>query len=130
MKNESSKPKGIASLIVVIVVSAVALLIATTSTLTEMGESQSRMHQNLGKSVFMSAESCLEEAFIALNIDRNYAGGSLEINGTSCTIAVSPSGNSATISVTGTKEGHTRKLQAQAEWSGAFEVTAWQELLN
>ena len=130
MKLKHLTPSGIAALVIVIMVSAVALLLATTATLTGLEETQARLYQTQSKQVLAAAEGCLEEALFTLNGNHEYTGGTLILQGVSCTISVTGLGTARQIDLLAESGVYTRHLQAQVDWGTNFELTDWKELSN
>jgi len=56
------------------------------------------------------ADGCVEEANYRLKLDSSYTGGTIAYASTSCTISVSGSGTTRTVTSTATISGFTRRV--------------------
>ncbi len=127
----SKNHKGFTVMIVVIVLSAAALLVALTAAGRGLDETQISLRERLSRATFVAAEGCLEDALLQLNQNHNYAGGALALSGVSCTITVSGSGTTRLVNVAATHPNSTAShLQADADWSAGFKAMAWREMTN
>src|SRR3989338_5627843 len=98
MKNVELKNKsGISLLIVVMIISAMALLLATTASLIGIDSLQNGMRQNATLETFAGADGCMETAIKKLRNDRSYAGEALTLGNVACTITLTGSATSRTI---------------------------------
>lgn len=129
---KTNQKQGVSTLLMVIVISAVALIIAVTAALKGIDETQTGLHQRKSIETFTATDGCLEEALIKLNGDRTgYTGENLTIGDVSCVVTVTGAGNTRTINVTSTHDGtYTREFEADVDFSSGFEVTSWQELTD
>jgi len=133
MKNIELKNKsGISLLIVVFVISAIALLLATTAGIIGIDELQTGMRQNATLETFAGADGCMETAIKKLRNDMSYTGEALTIGNVACTITVTGSGTSRVIKARAayTSTNYVRELQANVDWSSQYQITSWQELTN
>ena len=130
MNHLSQKSKGFSLLIFTIVLATAGLLLALTASRTGIQETQNNLRYGLSKTTFAAASGCLEDALLQLNQNHAYTGGSLSLNGVSCTITVSGSGTTRTVDVAAVNGAFTRRLQADANWTASFAVTAWREMNN
>lgn len=78
--------KGMSALITIIVITAVALIVATTAALTSIDQTQSGLDQSKSLEVEVAAESCLEHALAQQRLQENYAGEILQIDDIECVI--------------------------------------------
>lgn len=124
--------RGVSTLLMVIVISAVALMIAMSSTLAGIDGSQMDLKQSKSIETFTATDGCVEEALIKLNGDREgYIGENLTVGDVSCTITVTGAGDSRTINVTSTHDGtYTREIEVEVDWSSGFQMTSWQEITD
>lgn len=124
----SGSPSGIATLVTILIIAAIALslalsvsLVSVSSLLTDLGERQSDVS-------LAAAEGCVEDTLVRLVRDSSYAGGSLGIGHAVCTVGVTGAGGSRTIQVTSTVATFTRKLRVDVSLQGGrVSVTDWQE---
>ena len=130
MKNLIKNRGGVSTLLMVIVITGVALMIASSATLTGIDEAQMDLKQNKSIETFIATDGCAEEGLIKLNGDRDsYTGEVLVIGDVSCTITVTGAGNTRTINVTSTHDGiYTREIEVNVDWSSGFEITSWEQI--
>jgi hypothetical protein len=123
--------RGVAMLIVVVVISATALIMALGSTMLGIGEADSGYTVSKGEEAFSIADGCMEEALEHLRVDNTYSSGTLTLPNGSCTITISGAGSSRTVVVLGTtSDSYNKKIQATATLSPSnrsLSVTSWQE---
>jgi hypothetical protein len=132
MKNIIKNQKGMAALLTVVVISAVAIIIALSATLLGIGESEMGYTADRATEAFSVADGCMEEALNRLRKDDAYAGGSLNLGSGSCIISISGLGSTRTITVIGTVEEYNKKISSDITFlSGRrIRVDSWQELDN
>jgi hypothetical protein len=122
------KRKAAAIISAVILVSAVVLIISLSIGLSSIGENQIRLYQNQSGGVFFNIDGCAEEALTRLNKNSFYTGETLNMQGTSCLINVSGTGNVRIISISATKNDYRKNLRIDVEIFPVFTVTTWKEL--
>ncbi|MEK7150815.1 MAG: hypothetical protein AAB783_01300 [Patescibacteria group bacterium] len=124
--------RGVALLMVVVVISAAALIMALGSAILGVGEADSGYTASRGGEAFSLADGCMEEALEHLRIDNAYTGGSITATDGSCTITISGGGMSRTITVFGsTTDLYNKKIQAAVTLTPAnrsLVINSWQEL--
>jgi len=124
--------KGFIAFTSLLVISAVALAIATSISLLGITEAKSSLDFKKGQEVLKIAEGCLEESLLRLRDDVNYTTGSLNLSGGSCNITVSGAGANRTISITATIPGppsYTKNLSATVKRAGnSINLLTWQEI--
>ena len=108
---------GAAALIVVVVIAVATLIMAVTASSLGLGELDQGYTGQQGAEAFAVADGCMEETFRLIRLDTSYgvASGSLNLTTTngSCTIEVSSSGSTRTITVKGTHTNYHVKLRAE-----------------
>lgn len=122
--------RGAAALIVLLVVLAVSLIVVSTTSLTGIGNLSIGFSTQVSSDVVLSAESCVEEAFVRLTRDNSYAGGTLTVGDSTCTVTVTgaPCG-ACTVDVEATGTNFTRQIRAGVTISGStVDVTSWEEV--
>lgn len=123
--------RGIATLIVVVIVSAVALMIAMTATLKGIDETQTGAHQNKSLETFSATDGCLDEGLLELSNNSSYTGETLTLGDISCTIVVTGIGISRTINVVATYgTDYDREIEATVTLSPEFVITSWTEITD
>jgi len=129
-KNQKTQ-KGIAALIVVLVISVSTLIMALNSSFLGLGELDLGYTSQKGGEALVLADSCVEETLRRLRIESNYSGGVLNIDDGSCIISIVVAGGDRTITVESDIDGYHKKIQVGATLSGRdIAVNFWQELDN
>lgn len=126
----NSSPRGMSTLIVVIVVSVISLLIVTTRAISGIQEVRTGLHEGRSQVVLGAAEGCLEQALLNLKASPSYSGESLTFNGVACVITVTGSGTTRTIRAAAQENSniYVRALEADVDWSAGFQVLQWREI--
>lgn len=127
MKNIIKNQKGAAILVSMILISAVILTIALSLGLSSISENQINLYQSRANQILINIDGCGEEAMTQLNRNNSYAGESLTVDGTSCTISVAGSGSTRTITISATNDIYTKNLQINVTIFPTFTVTSWGE---
>ena len=123
---------GISLLIVVLVISAMALLIATTAGFIGIDALQTSMRQSTTLQAFVGADGCMEIAIKKLRDDRNYSGETITLGDNTCVITVTGSGTARMIKASAAyvSSAYLREIQVDVDWRTTYQVTSWQELMN
>ncbi|MFH0805067.1 MAG: hypothetical protein V1916_02635, partial [Patescibacteria group bacterium] len=117
------------ALIAVVIILAVTLSVAMSLSGLGVTESRRGLLQQQGGEAFAAADSCLQEAYVRLRRDPNFAAGSLNVGGSSCTITVVAAGSDRTITSTGTTGSISRRLESRITLSaGVVQVQYWKAL--
>jgi Flp pilus assembly pilin Flp len=124
IKNE----QGAAAIMVTIIMLVVATLIVSTTALIGLDDLEIGYSAQVGEDALLSAESCLEEAYVRLTRNSSYTGGSLKVGDATCTITVTgtPCGT-WTSTAEATQAEVTRTLEATVSASGTFDITNVEE---
>ena len=131
MNNFIKNKKGISVLITVIIISAVTLTVALSTTLIGIDETQIGLYQHKALETFTASDGCAEEALIKLHNDNFYNGENLLIGDVSCTITVNGAGDNRTINVVSVHDAiYAREIELEVNLAGTFSVTSWQEITN
>ncbi|MDP4008573.1 MAG: hypothetical protein Q8P68_05275 [Candidatus Peregrinibacteria bacterium] len=129
--NAYTNRRGIATLIVIIIVSAVILLIAMSATLKGIDETQTGAHQNKSLEIFSGTDGCLDEGLLGLNNSSSYTGEVLTLGNISCIIVVTGHGSTRTINVVATYgTDYDREIEAVVTLSPEFVITSWSEITD
>ena len=123
MKNR----KGFLAMSTVLIVSAIVLAIAVSTSLMGIGEGKTGLLHWQGSNALYLAEGCMEDALLKLRANVSYSGGTVTRPEGSCTVTVAGSGT-YTITVTATNITSTRQIQAVATRSGKVAISSWKEL--
>jgi hypothetical protein len=137
MKSRSKQPsafrwiineRGAAALISIVVVMALVVLVVTSVALAGLSTLEHGFAEQVSTDIILADETCAEEAIVRLQRNSAYTGGSLTVGDVACTITVSGSGSTRTITIVGVEQNFTRRLQADISLSGSVStITAWQE---
>jgi Tfp pilus assembly protein PilX len=121
--------KGVAALLVVVIICVVALLIAVGASRLGLGEMEAGYVKQKNDQTINSAEGCMEEALERLRRNSAYAGGSLNISEGSCIITVVANGTARTITTSVTAGEYNKKIQVSATLGGAaIIINSWSEI--
>lgn len=123
--------RGMAALLIVLVFSAAALLIAWSATILGIGEVSMGYTVQKGQQSLFFANGCVEESLRQLQMNENWSGGTLNLSDGSCIISVTPSGNNRSISVSALSDNFNKKfLVSTMVSSSVVTVNSWQEQEN
>jgi len=123
--------RGMVALLTVIIVSAAALLMAFSASMLGLGEMDMGYTSQKGQESLSFVNGCAEESLRQLQLDANWGGGTLNLMGGSCIIGVLTNGNNRVLTVSGTIDNFTKKLQILASVNnGMVSTTSWQEQEN
>ncbi|HTK04555.1 MAG TPA: hypothetical protein VL500_03150 [Candidatus Eisenbacteria bacterium] len=121
-------------LLTVIVIGALVLTIGIAA--SALGQSQLMLagyadREDIARTL---AIACLEESAYRLKLNSAYAGGTVPIGTDTCSVTVSGTGGTRTLTAAATLEGHTKTLTATATLkqnaaltAKAWSITAWSE---
>jgi len=123
-------PPGFAALLIILIIMSVAVAIGVGFTTFGLSDLQVGFVQSQSAEAFAAADSCMNESLIRLRRDWYYAGGTLALGGSSCTITVS--GTSPTtrlVSASSTVGAASRAIRASVTLisSGVVSSTLWEE---
>ncbi|OGH86236.1 MAG: hypothetical protein A2493_00815 [Candidatus Magasanikbacteria bacterium RIFOXYC12_FULL_33_11] len=114
----SKDKRGIMAIMMILIIGAAALILALSSIKLVVNDSQMSFTNQKGGEAFSVAEGCLEESLRRLRLNTSYTGEILNLSTGSCIIGVSSEGNDRIITVTGTAEDYTQRLQASVTLDG------------
>lgn len=110
MKNLLNDNSGLAALVTVIVISVATLSIALTIAFSGITEVQTGLFISTSSKALLIADSCAEEAYYRLKLDNSYTGGTINIEGHSCTVAVTGAGPTRSINSSATVNNFTQTI--------------------
>ena len=124
---------GFAALLTIIIVSASAFLMAYSASVLGLYELEIGYTAQKGSEALSVADGCLEESLYRLRMDTSYVGDTLTYGLSSCTINVSGSGLSRTITIAADIESSFYKhLEVEVTLSGTvyptITITDWNEV--
>lgn len=117
-------------LLLMIVTGAIILTIALGIAFSSINASQISLYQGTSNQTFLNLDGCVEEALGRLNRNNIYAGGTVTIDNTSCTISITGTNPTHTVNVTATNGDYTRKVQVVVNIFPTVSITSWQELTS
>ena len=123
MKNR----QGFLAMSTALIVSAIVIAIAISTSLIGIGEGKTGLLHWQGSNALYRAEGCMEVALLNLRSSASYAGGTITLPEGSCTVVISGSGT-YTITVSATNASSTRQIQAVATRTSKVAISSWKEL--
>ena len=126
--------KGIAALLVVVILSAAGVVIAYTASVIGLTQLEISFTGSKGLEALSIAEGCAEETLHRIRLDNNYGVGAgtinLSLGGGSCIINVTDLGGSQRqIDVTGTVSAYNKVIRLQITITvGVITVDSWEEI--
>ncbi len=131
--NILNNQKGIAAFLVIVMISAVALIMAYSAAILGLGEIEMGFDSQQGGQAFALADGCIEEAMRRLRLDTDYTGSSLSFGANSCIISVTGAGSNRTIYTTSTVGEYYKKIEAQVSFTDSpttgvvLSLDSWEE---
>ncbi len=122
--------KGVIVLLLMIVTGAIILTVALGIAFSSVNSSQISLYQGNSNRMFLNLDGCVEEALGRVNRNNLYAGGTVTIDNTSCTISITGTNPTHTVNVTATNGDYTRKVQVVINIFPTVSITSWQELTS
>ena len=121
--------RGMAALIIVLVIGATALILALSSSFLGLGELDMGFTSQKGGEVTSLADGCMEEALRQIQLAANYSGETLNLAENSCIIGVQTDGDSRIITVTAVIGDYGEKIEANVTINdGVITLNSWQKL--
>lgn len=111
----------------VLIVSAVVVAIAMSTTLIGIGEGKTGLLHWNGSNGLYLAEGCMEDALLRLRANSTYVGGIITRPEGSCTATVT-GGPTYTVAVTATNATATRRIQVVATRTDKITISSWKEM--
>ena len=126
LRSSTRQRPGAMLIITVVVLGAVALAVVFSGALRGLGEMSMGIAETRSKEALAGADACTEEAMLQLTLNTSYAGGTVTIGNTVCTIAVDTSSATLrTITVTAVRDRWTVRLKAVTDISGSRQSLVW-----
>jgi len=125
--------RGIAALLVIVIIASATLIMAYGSVLLGIGELDMGYVGQKGGEVLSVAEGCIEEALYQIHINQDYGIGMGDISFTalngSCIISVAGAGNTRTISVLGNVGDYYKRVETDILLNGSeIIINSWKEV--
>lgn len=127
--------KGIAALIVVLIITASALIMAYNASWLGLGEIDLSYSSQKGGEALSLSEACVEEALLRMKNDSNFGLGegniTLSIGTNSCIINISSNLNERVILATGIVEQFSKKVEASVNITSPnneLSLNYWREI--
>lgn len=124
MENPRSKHHGFILILAVIIISAVLSVILINASLSALTNLNNNSLSLQGAGAKFLADGCANEALLRLNRDKNYAGGSFNIDTGACLVIVSGTENTRSLAITGSLNNFSTNLTI-AVTLDPFAVTSW-----
>lgn len=125
---------GYIALVSILIICAIILLIAISTNLLAISESDMGLQKDQASQTYYLASLCAEDALMKLKNHLNYSGDeAIIINNGSCYIyPTEGSGNQdRIIKTTGTIYGHTRKIKIEIDRVNPdVQINSWQEVAD
>lgn len=136
----ATSEQGAIALLTVLILMAGSLAIVTGLSLRGIGNLQAVDTHRRGEETFPGTEGCVAEALRRLRDNAGYAGGTLSVGTTTCTVTVTDDGGGQrTIRSAATLGTTTRHIRAVAQVGtvvlsgrtvGTLTLTSWEETLQ
>ena len=125
--------RGIAALLVIVIIASATLIMAYGSALLGIGELDMGYVGQKGREALSVAEGCIEEAFYQIHINQDYGIGMGDMSFTalngSCIIGVTGAGTVRTISSLGNVGNYYKKVEADILLNGSkIIINSWKEV--
>lgn len=122
------RPRGVIALITVIILGALILAVGLSASFT--GQTETILAGALDREQLarMFAQTCADEALYRLKLDSTYTGGTVPVGASdTCTVSVSGSGSSRTITLAATSDIFTKTIviAASLKQNAAANASAW-----
>lgn len=117
---------GFVLIVVVIIISTILSVVVVTTAGKILTQLEIAETLEAGQAARASAEGCVNEVLLRLQRDLNYAGGNFLLDTTVCSAGVTGSGNTRSLTVTGTAGSYTRTFTLDLDVSTAT-VSKWVE---
>ena len=121
------QPRGLAALIVMIIIAGVALVLALSASLLGLNELETSLAASEGQQTLAWADDCLSFGLNQLRLDTNYRGQSLSQGGKSCIIEIEENSGLYDFRVTANRPDYQLIISAEAQFvDGLLAVSHWQ----
>ncbi|EKE06822.1 MAG: hypothetical protein ACD_18C00266G0003, partial [uncultured bacterium] len=110
--------RGIMALMMVLIIGASALILSLSASKLVVNDAQNSFTNKKGGESYSIVDGCLDAALQHLRLDTSYTAETLNLSTGSCIISVSSSGNDRTLTITGTVDEYTQRLQANVTLDG------------
>lgn len=122
--------KGYIAIFTVIIITAIALVLATTIVFVSIGELQASFALSQGEDTLQFVDGCVEDALWKSRINSAYNGGTITRPEGTCSVTVdSKVGNTWTLTITTTATNYTRTMRVvfNRDVTG-ITLTSWKEV--
>jgi hypothetical protein len=131
LKNIVKSQSGLAALLIIVIIGAMALIMVKSASLLGIGEVNMAYTFEKGGETLIMTEGCAEETLRRFQLNSDYTASdfSLPIGNGQCTINTTADGDQRTITVLGNVADYYKKIQATATFNnGQITIDSWQEL--
>ncbi|HOZ55829.1 MAG: hypothetical protein BWY51_00637 [Parcubacteria group bacterium ADurb.Bin316] len=120
--------KGVAMLLLVVVLTASFLIVASSILFLGLGELDMGYTYQCGEEAFALADGCMEEVLIRLKMDNNYSGGNLDLGSGNCIINISGDATYKIISAVSVVKNCSQGIEANISLAGdILTINTWRE---
>jgi hypothetical protein len=130
-KNKYTSQKGYIAFTSLLVISAITTTILISSVLISVTVAKNALSYKKGQETKISADGCLENAMLRLQLDNTYSGETLVVGNTSCSITVSGVGANKTVNIESVITGppnYSKGIQAGVSVKGTgISITSYQQ---
>ena len=122
---------GYIALIAVLIITAATLAISLSLNTLSIGETESGLLKQQSAQSFALADACLQESYLRLARQGDYAGGQLKTELGSCTITIVNDNSDRIITVNSEVSSQMRRWESRVTvGSGSVTVSYWKELFQ
>ncbi len=133
-KNSKSKSEGYIALISVLIISALTILIASSTNLISISESKMGLQENQSWEAFYLTNACAEDALMKLKDNLNYPGNEILIfdEGICTILPLEGTGNeNRVIKVSGSAFNQVQKIRIEINRvDPEIQIKSWQQIIN
>jgi hypothetical protein len=129
------KKRGMAAMLIVILVSVSAFIMAQNGAFLSIDELDSGYNYSKGGKAFSITDGCMESVISQIRLDVNYGIGVgifyLDILDGQCEVEILDSGNDRTITVSGTLDNYTKTIEVGLTVvNRSITINNWEEKAN
>lgn len=126
-KSNTKFSSGYIAISIVLILTAITLGIMITVAQLGIGEGQVAWTLSKGEAALDFSEGCMEDALLKLRSDGSYSGGTITRPEGTCSITISNSGYTYTVTATSMTTDYKRTVQAVTNRSSSLILTSWKE---
>lgn len=124
---QKQNEKGLAAMILVMVLAAVSVSIVITSNLSAISTGIGSLSSSQGTDAFYLTEGCMEDTLQTFWGNSAYTGGTITRPEGQCTVTITPSGADYQIVAIGVTEGYEKTIKALVNRGANLAISNWEE---